>query len=165
MAVNPKKGLVNKKPGKVGRPTDLTEKMMLQIFDWVCDGMPIKTIALKLGIARMSIYRWQAKIPEFKEMMDEANQIKAQTYIDELIEIADDDSKDLIVDEMGNVKPNAAAVARSKLRMQARQKVSGYLAPTLFGENATKVDITANGDNVFLGLCITPPKDLEDNDE
>lgn len=147
-----------------GRPTDLNEKVMLQLFDWVSDGKTIKWCAMKLGVARYTIYRWIKQFPEFKEMMEEAAMIKAQNYVDELIEIADDDSKDLIIDENGNIKPNAANVARSKLKMAARQKVAGYLAPRLFGENATKVDITTNGDAVFMGLVITPPK-MDDDDE
>lgn len=150
--------------GTPGRPTDLNEKVMLQLFDWVSDGKTIKWCAMKLGVARYTIYRWINNFPEFKEMMDEAAQIKAQNYVDELIEIADDDSKDLIFDPDGSAKPNAAAVARSKLKMAARQKVAGYLAPRLFGENATKVDITTNGDAVFMGLMITPPK-MDDEED
>lgn len=149
-----------------GRKPQLNGPTMKRIYDYLCDGDSMMTVARKIGVVRSSIYRWMDGNPKLKAMVKEAREIQASTYIEQILEIADDESKDLIVDpESGRKYPNAAAVARAKLKISTRKKLAGYYHPTEFSDQ-TKVDVTSNGETLsgFGGLTITPPKEEEDEE-
>lgn len=150
-----------------GRKPELNGPTRTRIFDYLCDGDSMVTVARKIGVNKGSIYRWINGDEELKAMVKEAREIQAGTYMDDLIGIADDDSKDLITDpETGKQSPNAAAVARAKLKISTRKKLAGYYNPAAYSDQ-TKVDVTTNGESVsgFMGLIINPPKDEEENED
>ncbi len=139
-----------------------------RIFKYMCDGDSVKTVARKLGIHRTTIYSWMHKDPQLKVLVDEARKVQADVYVGDLLEIADDDSKDIIVDDStGRKYPNAANVARSKLKISTRKQLSGYYNPETYGEK-TKVDVTSSDSSLgFIGLQIIPPmatEELENNE-
>jgi len=124
------------------------------------------TVARRIGVNKGSIYRWIKSDEELNALVKEAREIQAGTYMDDLIGIADDDSKDLLTDpETGRQSPNAAAVARAKLKISTRKKLAGFYNPAAYSDQ-TKIDVTSNGESVsgFMGLVIKPPKDEEDED-
>lgn len=141
------------------RKSEINKETMTKIADLVMDGHTMTTVARKIGVAKGSIYRWIGKFPELKEMIEAARLIKADRIMDEVIEIADDDSKDLIEDlESGQMRPNAAAVARAKLKIDTRRKYAATIKPEAYGEKK-QVDITSNGNDVFTGFNIILPED------
>ena len=149
-----------------GRKPQLNGPTMTRIYDYLCDGDSMMTVARRIGVNRASIYRWIKGNEKLAAMVKEAREIQAGTYIDQIIEISDDESKDLIVDpETGRKYPNAAAVARAKLKISTRKKLAGYYHPTEFGDSA-KIDVTSNGESIsgFVGLVIKPPKEDEDEE-
>ena len=99
---------------------------------------------------------------DFKEAVKDARAFAAIGLVDEILDIADDDSKDIIHDMEGNARPNTAAVQRSKLRMEARQRLGKYYNPNQFGDKQS-VDVTSQGKGIVFS--ITPPKFEEDEDE
>jgi len=150
-----------------GRKPQLNGPTMTRIFDYLCNGDSMVTVARKIGINKGTIYRWIKGNDKLKEMVKEAREIQAGTYMDDLIEIADDDSNDLLTDpETGRQSPNAAAVARAKLKITTRKKLAGFYNPAAYSDQ-TKVDVTSNGESVsgFLGLQIIMPKEEEDVDQ
>ena len=150
-----------------GRKPQLNGPTMTRIFDYLCDGDSMITVARRIGVNKGSIYRWIKGNDKLKEMVKEAREIQAGTYIDDLLAISDDDSKDLLTDpETGRQSPNAAAVARSKLKINTRKKLAGFYHRTEYGDNQ-KVDITSNGESVsgFVGLQIIMPTEDEDVDK
>lgn len=143
----------------MARKSEINKATMTKIADLVMEGHTMTTVARKIGVAKGSIYRWIGKFPELKEMIQAARVLKAERYMDEIVEIADDDSKDLIEDlESGQMRPNAAAVARAKLKIDTRRKLSAILKPEDFGEKK-QLDITSNGNDVFTGFNIIMPED------
>ncbi len=137
---------------------------MTRIYDYLCNGDSMVTVARRIGVNKGSIYRWIKGNEKLKAMVKEAREIQAGTYVDDLLKIADDDSKDLITDpQTGRKSPNAAAVARSKLKISTRKKLAGYYHPTEFSDKA-QVDVTSNGESVsgFVGLQIIMPPEEED---
>ena len=64
---------------------------------------------------------------------------------EELIDIADDDSRDTLVNDKGPL-PNNAAVNRDKLRVETRQRLMGSWFPKLFGDqkNQMQVNVQVN---------------------
>lgn len=150
-----------------GRKPQLNGPTMTRIFDYLCNGDSMVTVARKIGVNKASIYRWIKGNEKLKVMVKEAREIQAGTYIDDLLSIADDASKDLLTDpETGRQSPNAAAVARSKLKISTRKKLAGFYHPTEFSDKA-QIDITSNGESVsgFVGLQIIMPKEDEDVDK
>ena len=147
-----------------GRKPQLNGATMTRIFDYLCNGDSMVTVARRIGVNRATIYRWINSNKKLKALIKEAREIQAGSYIDDLLEIADDESKDLIIDpETGKHSPNSSAVARSKLKITTRKKLAGYYHPTEFSDKA-QIDITSNGESVsgFIGLQIIMPKE-DDN--
>ena len=67
---------------------------------------------------------------------------------DSALDISDDESKDLIIQDDGSVTANPSAVARSKLRIETRMRMAGkisqkYAEKPFIGEGAT-VSVTNN---------------------
>ena len=135
----------------------LQPHIMEYVYQARVNGKTLVAIAKDLKVSKHTIYQWSFRFPAFKKLLDEANRVRASQYIDEMIEIADDVSEDKIITDNGIVRPNAANVARSKLKIQTRRKVAAIYDPANYGEivdGGSRVNI--NGD-VFMGLQITPP--------
>jgi hypothetical protein len=96
----------------------------------VCSGpdMPNRTAFLDLVATDEALQRRYAA----------AMAARADKYAEETIEIADDGSNDTYVDADGMVKVDTDVVARSKLRIAARQWYAGKIAPKKYGD---KVDL------------------------
>lgn len=74
---------------------------------------------------------------------------------DEMLEIADDSSRDYVATENGLVL-DPENVQRSKLRVHARQWLMGRLLPRVFGDRVTQ-EVTGK-DGGPLGVVIVPAK-------
>lgn len=145
--------------------TKYSKKVVDRIYNLLCEGHSLVKVSEMVSVKRNTIYTWINKYPEFRDKVQSARDIQARRLVDDMIEIADDDSKDVITDEAtGRKYPNAAAVARSKLRLLVREKLAGHLSPGSFGPvaNGGGVTINNNGTNVFAGLVITAPKDEDE---
>jgi len=144
----------------------LTPLLMKRIGRYIDQGYLKNEIAVKIGIGRMTFYRWEQKTPELKALVEEAAIARTEKYEEEIIEIADDARRDTLIDpETGREYPNASAVSRASLRIKTRTDVMKYNNPEKFGEKS-KLDVTSNGETLtgFQGLTITPPRDAEDED-
>lgn len=150
-----------------GRKSELNTATKKRIYDLLCDGNSMVTVARKLGVSRGAIYKWMHKDDKLAALVKEARIIQASTLIDDCLGIADDESKDILEDpETGRKYPNAAAVARAKVKISTRKQLSGYYHPEKYAEGL-KIDVTSNGESVsgFLGLIITPPKEEGEEDD
>lgn len=72
-----------------------------------------------------TVYKWLNDIPEFSEQYARAREVQAERYADEIINIADDISRDLI--------PFSGAIERSKLQVDARKWIASKLLPKKYG--------------------------------
>ena len=91
-----------------------------------------------------TIYDWIAKEPSFGEHYGRAREQAAHTLFDQMLDIADDSTRDLLEDGSAN----SAAIARARLQIETRARVAGKLAPKVYGERiealAQSVSITNN---------------------
>mmetsp|Transcript_22779 Transcript_22779/g.10968 ORF Transcript_22779/g.10968 Transcript_22779/m.10968 type:complete len:248 (+) Transcript_22779:3521-4264(+) len=146
-----------------GRPTKYTSSINSDIFELRCKGWGLKKIATALKISLAVIYRWKRVHPDFKEMLQTAKEIAADNMVEEMVALADDSRKDLIADKKtGREFPNAANVARSRLKIKTRERVAGFYNPEKYGSSvpANKSNINVSCDTItFMGLSITPPKE------
>lgn len=92
-----------------------------------------------------SVMTWLHKHPEFADQYAQARDKQAELLADECIEIADDDSQDILdVGVGGDMRSitNSAAVQRAKLRVDARKWKASQLAPKKWGQQQIKNEHT-----------------------
>ena len=83
--------------------------------------------------SRETIYQWLANNTAFSDKYARAKMQQAGVYVDEIIEISDDASRDAIINELGVTVSNHAAIARDKLRVDSRKLLASKLAPKVYG--------------------------------
>jgi hypothetical protein len=108
------------------------------IADAICDrlagGESLRRICSSEDMpAASSVFKWLAENVDFAEQYARAREAQADTLADEIVDIADDDSRD-IEDHDGKEVYSAEAVARSRLRVDARKWVASKLKPKKYGD-------------------------------
>jgi hypothetical protein len=93
--------------------------------------------------AQSTVYLWllNPDMKEFSEKYARARATQAEVMFDELLEIADDSSEDLLITKMGPME-NKEFVNRSRLRVDTRKWYLSKVLPKKFGE---KLDLTTDG--------------------
>src|SRR3546814_2685 len=124
--------------------TSFTQEAADRICDELSAGRSLRSICLDGDMPSQStVFRWlrDEAHEEFRQQYARARDNQADTLADEILDIADDGSNDYVGEEE---KYNGDAVARSRLRVDARKWLAGELAPKKYGE---KIDHTlANPD-------------------
>ena len=111
----------------------LAEEIAL-IYANSCKGIPtLCAERLNSWPTPAAIWQWRRKYTDFDEAMDAARLNRAQAFADDTIEIADSIERDLL-----NGEPNPVAVARDKLRVEARQKWLLLMVPERYGNGADR---------------------------
>jgi hypothetical protein len=93
--------------------------------------------------AQGTVYRMIAESPFFREIYTRARENAAHTLFDQMIDIADDCSNDLLADGTAN----NAAIARAKVRIDTRARVAGKLCARVYGERTEQLNQTVNIDS------------------
>ena len=80
-----------------------------------------------------TVLRWTEQLPEFAQQYTQARARGYELLADEIIEISDDSSADVIETEHGP-KVNSEVVARSRLRVDSRKWMLSKMLPKTFGD-------------------------------
>ena len=117
-------------------------KFSQEIADEICDVISCSS----LGIRRLrkkpeykhwpnpsTVFDWRKKYPAFDEQYTRAKIQQAQVLADEVLEIADNSSKDFIVVD-GKVKTNHEDINRAKLRIDTRKWLLSKVLPKVYGD-------------------------------
>jgi len=130
---------------KVGRPSDYNDELAGEILLRVAQGESLRSIGLDPEMPESrSIWRWLVKYPEFSQQYALAKEDSADVHADEILDIADNGTNDWMATNDENnagYRFNGEAVARSRLRVDARKWVASKLKPKKYGE---KVESTVN---------------------
>ena len=122
-----------------GRPTDYSEDLADIICERLADGESLRNICKEDAMPnRATIFRWLAKDDAFSDQYARAREEQAESYADEITEIADNDDPD------GDVQ-------RDRLRIDARKWVSSKLKPKKYGDRIQH----ANDPDNPMPSCIT----------
>jgi len=124
-----------------GRPTRYTKTLGNCIALRIAQGESVRNIAKDDKMpAASSIFKW-ALDPEhdFSEQYDRAKRIRAETLVDEIVDIADDSAEDYVEISTGKGKRKRLItrkehVQRSRLRVDTRKWFAGKVAPKLYGD-------------------------------
>ena len=122
-----------------GRPT----KYSPELADKICgrigtssDG--IHKICKELNIAPSTCFDWLTKHTEFSDKYVRAKELQADFMVQEMVEIADDSSRDTkVIDKNGKLveMENTEWTNRSKLRVETRKWLAGKLRPKVYGDS------------------------------
>ncbi len=144
-----------------GRPSEYKPDTADRICAELAIGRPLSKICKDHDMPDLStVYRWLRTYPQFSEAYARAREDQADTFADEIIEIADDSTGDAEIDENGRRRMDAEFVARSRLRVDARKWIAAKLKPKKFSDRAgegtdTRVEVRISG-----GLIDTPDADI-----
>ena len=112
-----------------------------EAFDEICErianGESLRSICASDGMPnKASVFRWMAgeEAQPLRDQYARARDAQADTLFDEILDIADDASGDLIETEDGGTRLNAEHVQRSRLRIDARKWMAGKLRPKVYGD-------------------------------
>ncbi|GAA0494796.1 hypothetical protein [Tatumella punctata] len=120
---------------KIGRPTDYLPEVAEDICNLLMLGESLRSICKRPGMpAIRTVMNWLQRHEDFMQQYARAREIQAELLAEEIIEIADDSSGDVIVDEDGREQTNHERVARSRLRVDARKWYASKLAPKRYGD-------------------------------
>jgi hypothetical protein len=134
---------------KQGAPSTYRVELGQEIVTRLANGQSLHSICKLEHMPHIStIYDWIAKEPSFAEHYGRAREHAAHTLFDQMIDIADDSSNDLLEDGSAN----NAAIARARLQIETRARVAGKLAPKVYGERIEALAQTVH--NVTNNLSI-----------
>lgn len=154
MGTIPKLGVMEENKG--GRPSIFTQ----EIADKICEEIAtssksLKTICGEEGMPSVrTVLSWlsqgdkEESKPEFKEFLHQyarAREEQADFLAEEILEIADDGSNDLMTITKGDASyetENKEVTNRSKLRVEARKWIASKLKPKKYSD---KVDLNHAG--------------------
>ena len=118
-----------------GRPSEYTEAMGLAICERIADGESLRSICLLDEMpAKSTVFKWLTQQTEFADQYTRAREAQADVLADEIIDIADDGSRDYIKQEDGRTVADHDHISRSRLRVDARKWIAAKLKPKKYGD-------------------------------
>lgn len=127
-----------------GQPTKYNDEIAEIICDTIASSnKSLATICTENGITLSTVFLWLSKHKEFSDNYARAKELQADFLAEEIIEIADDSSNDVLETEFGSME-NKEFVNRSKLRVDARKWVASKLKPKKYGD---KLELDGNMSN------------------
>jgi hypothetical protein len=139
-----------------GRPT----KYNVEISDKICEiistsNRSLASICNELKITTVTVFSWIEEYPEFLNKYTRAKECQADFLVEEMLEIADDKSGDVIVKHSNGVPyevEDKEFISRSRLKVETRKWLASKLKPKKYSESY-KVENTGD---LNLNLIQTP---------
>lgn len=135
-----------------------------KIFEAIClrvaNGETLAEIAKDCGFSRAGFYKFRNADSKRVDAYARAREDQAESWADQILADAADDSKDTIDTDEGP-KQNSEWIARSRLKVDARKWLMARLHPKMWGD---KVEQTLRGDAdapVVFSISIDRVNDAE----
>lgn len=156
-------------PGKQQRKpkTEYTAELALQICDHIASGLPLRAIAALPGMPALSTMMvWlDGRHAEFTEQYARAREAQADKMAEEILSIADEECTMVRADKHGSkdddgsgnteVLFDATAVARNRLRVDARKWLASRMAPKKYGDKIQAEHSGPNGGVIQVASTVT----------
>lgn len=136
----------------MARPSGFTQDIADAICERLSLGESLRSICRDDAMPSQSmVFRWLVNNQQFREQYAHAREVQADSWADDIIEIADDSSGDTVVDpESGNERFNSEYAARSRLRVDTRKWLMARMAPKKYGDKITQEHTGADGGPVMF---------------
>jgi hypothetical protein len=170
IASAPMKPAPTKKPAakRVGAPSLYTPALALAICDHIANCVPLRAIAAMEGMPTVAtVMNWLAddNKPEFLEQYARAREAQADRMAEDILAIADEECTMVRTDKHGSkdddgeghteVVFDATAVARNRLRVDARKWLASKMAPKKYGDKLQTELTGADGGPVAVQSTVT----------
>jgi len=131
----------------MARPSDYTDETALIICARIAQGEPLTRICKSDDMPDITtVYRWIAAREEFRHMYAISREDQADTMADEIISIADEADVSITQDgEETRLSLDSVAIARNRLRVDARKWVAAKLKPKKYGDRIAQEVTGADG--------------------
>lgn len=111
--------------------TTYTLELAAKFCAAIADGASVRTACKKPGMpSKATVFRWLGEITEFATMYQVATDERADTHIEEIVDIAD------------KCKSDKASIQKARLRIYARESAAARMKPRKYG---AKVQLTGDG--------------------
>lgn len=165
MASKPKKQDGQKRP--TGRSSIYTEELADRICEVIATadrGLDHYARELDWFPNAATIHEWKSTKPGFGEKYARAKERQGEFLAFQAMTIADDDTRDIRLDEEGREYTDHGRIARSRLRYEAHRWLAGKIAPKNFGD---KVQVSGDAENPVrtfteIAIKLVPAKPVED---
>jgi len=121
------------------------------ITERIAECVSLRVIAAECGVSIGKLLSWLSSYPE---QYASAHIARADTFADEILQIADDGSNDTYQTDDGEVT-NHDVIARSRLRVDARKWLASKMAPKKYGD---KLDVVVNNTPLVIFKDFTGTK-------
>ena len=126
---------------KMGRPSVFTPELAETICALICEGQSLRSICQHQDMPdKATVFRWLEANNEFRDQYARARVAQADTFAEEILDIADETSAD------------QAHVALSKLRIDTRKWVMSKTAPKKYGEKFS-AELSSKVENPLDGIA------------
>lgn len=136
------------------------------ILERIENGEALRRILPTLHLANSTFYKWIDSDEEKQKRYARACEIRADAIFEDILEIADDSSQDVIETDLGDgvvaSKMNAEFVQRSRLRVDARKWIAAKLNPKKYGDRV-ELDNKHSGSLNIISLGSGKKPDESDN--
>jgi len=103
---------------KMGRPTKYTPEIADKLCSLIAGGTSASRACNEIGVPMQTMYEWLRKHDEFRDNYARAREDQADTFADEMCDIAEYDED----------------VQRAKLKIDARKWVASRMKPKRWGD-------------------------------
>lgn len=129
--------------------------------------LSVKSICEQMGISRQCFYNYlRLNGEKARDKYARSKYMQAELIADEIVDIADDGSNDLMTVVKGDFEyetERKEVINRSRLRIDSRKWLLSKLIPKKYGD---KLDITSDGEKIINKIeveFIQPPTKTNDN--
>ena len=131
------------------------EQLFETIFELIENGKSLRKALATVKLSSSTFFIWIDENENKSKQYARACEERAEALLDEMLDIVDDKSNDIIETDLGDgiivEKPNNEVIQRSRLRYDARKWLISKLNPKKYGE---KVDVTSGGDKIPQATAI-----------
>lgn len=143
----------------MGRPSEFSQETADAICERLADGESLRAICADEDMPnKATVFRWLGAFPAFSDQYARSREEQAETLADDIVSISDEAGTRSIVNDEGDevlVAFDATAVARNRLRIDARKWVASKLKPKKYGD---KVEVSGHVTWASLVEAATKPE-------
>ena len=124
----------------MARPSDYNPEITALICARMSEGESVRSICRDEAMPdKATVFRWLALHAEFRDQYARALDARTDAMAEEILEIADDGTNDTVTDNDGHTITNHDAIARSRLRVDARKWLMARMSPKKYGDRVENV--------------------------
>lgn len=119
----------------MARPSEFTPEKGDAICERLANGESLRSVCRDPNQPDFTtVMRWLEANEPFRKQYIRAREIQAETLFEEILEIADDSSGDVVENSKGEKSCDNEFVQRSRLRVDARKWYLSKMVPKKYGE-------------------------------